>query len=86
MNNGDSKFFRDRNKELILSVSKDRNRIVTMISSFHSNDCVMKDRPKRDTEGNYDIIQQSIPRLIDDYNHLMGGVDLFGQKSSYYGI
>ena len=48
-------------------------RDVHMLSTFHSDTTVDKQRRTRSTAGGVETIQK--PSMVDDYNQHMGGVD-----------
>ena len=73
------------------------NSIVTMVSSFHTPYSVVtkerrKPRPTDTNKRHLDTVWPTgvhkvaveIPKVIDDYNHWMLGVDLADQLISYY--
>ena len=72
------------------------NNIVFMVSTIHNvTDKFKRGRRRpRQTATNKNHVKEvwgqnakvdiEIPRVIDDYNHWMGGVDLADQRISYY--
>ena len=48
-------------------------RDVTMLSTYHGDEMVTKRRRSRAAEGGIEEIQK--PRIVEDYNQHMGGVD-----------
>ena len=59
-------------------------RLVTMISTIHDNEMISKRRrTRRVDDGTEEILK---PKMIDEYNTYMGGVDKSDQLLSYYGF
>ena len=72
------------------------NTLVFVVSTLHRIDDIVKNvrRKPRITQKNKAHVEKvwgklgkiiiGIPKLIDDYNHWMGGVDLADQRIAYY--
>ena len=83
------KYFRSPSS-LTLCCWKD-NKTVLILSNFHNPEEIEKERRKRksdrkddETEENNHLETVSMPKVVDDYNLYMRGVDKFGQLSTYY--
>lgn len=59
-------------------------REVNMLSTYHSDDVIEKSRRSRHVGGGVETIKK--PRMIEDYNNNMNGVDLNDQNIKYYGF
>ena len=57
-------------------------RIVNMLSTYHGNEMIVKERRSRKVEGGTEKVKK--PRMIQDYNKHMGGVDKNDQMVLYY--
>ena len=58
-------------------------RQVNMLSKFHNADMIEKERRLRGTESGLEKIKK--PKMVEDYNMHMGGVDKNDQAVMYYG-
>lgn len=58
-------------------------RLVNMLSTHHDASMVEKERRTKESENGVEIIQK--PKMIEDYNKHMGGVDKSDQQVVYYG-
>ena len=76
---GEAKFWKSGN---ITAVTWQDKRQVHLLSSFHSNDMV--EIPPRRGEDQSICIQK--PKMIDEYNKFMNGVDKCDQLLHYYNI
>ena len=68
----------------LLALQWKDKRLVTMLSTIHNTDMVSKTRRIRQATGGIQEIQK--PKMIDEYNNYMGGVDKGDQLLSYYGF
>ena len=59
-------------------------RLVTMISTVHNDDMVSKRRRTKHATGGQEEIEK--PKMVEEYNSYMGGVDKSDQLLSYYGF
>ena len=59
------------------------NRMVSMLSTFHNDDMLVKRRQTRSTHTGIEEITK--PVMIEDYNQYMGVVDLSDQMLQSYG-
>ena len=59
-------------------------RLVTMISTVHNDDMVSKRQQTKHATSGQEEIQK--PKMIEEYNSYMGGVDKSDQILSYYGF
>lgn len=57
-------------------------RVVNMLSTFHGDEMMDKVRRNRTAEGGRETVKK--PRMIEDYNRHMGGVDKNDQMVLYY--
>ena len=57
-------------------------RQVTMLSSFHNNEAIEKKRRTRKADGGTEMVKK--PKMVEDYNKYMGGVDRNDQMIKYY--
>lgn len=57
-------------------------RIVTMLSTFHDGELIEKTRRTRKADGGREVVKK--PRMVEDYNQNMGGVDRNDQMVLYY--
>ena len=57
-------------------------REVNMLSTYHSDDVIEKSRRSRNVGGGVETIKK--PRMIEDYNNNINGVDLNDQNIKYY--
>ena len=58
-------------------------REVCMLSTPHDDSVIEKRRRGRETTDGTEVIKK--PRVIEEYNNFMGGVDLSDQMVLYYG-
>ena len=76
---------------------RDNNVVLFVTTVGNLSDSITRDRRRpaasrtgasqtRKLFGNNIRLPLDIPKLIDDYNHFMGGVDQFNQLRSYYSI
>ena len=56
-------------------------RVVNMLSTYHGNEMIEKERSRK-VEGGTEKVKK--PRMIEDYNQHMGGVDKNDQMVLYY--
>jgi hypothetical protein len=83
----------------VLCIARQDNNMVTALSTIHTvhqpSDWIERDRKRpaktstnptitRKPFGDESVKKLSIPRLIDDYNHYMGGVDIPNQLRANY--
>ena len=59
-------------------------RDVHIISTYHGDDVIEKSRRSRAVAGGVETIKK--PRMIEDYNKNMNGVDQNDQNVKYYGF
>jgi len=59
-------------------------RLVCMLSTIHDDSMVTKQRCTRLVSGGVETIQK--PKVIEEYNQYMGGVDKSDQLVTYYGF
>ena len=57
---------------------------VNMLSTFHDDSMVSKQRRTRNAVGGQEVISK--PVVVEDYNQNMGGVDKSDQFVLYYGF
>ena len=62
-----------KREDRVLSLKWRDKRDVLMLSTFHDNSMVGKSRRSRMATGGVETIQK--PRVVEDYNQFMGGVD-----------
>ena len=53
-----------------------------MLSTFHNNETVDKERRSKNATGGLEIVKK--PKMVEDYNKYMGGVDRNDQMVPYY--
>ena len=70
-------------KNGLLALQWRDKRVVNMISTIHNSDIVTK---KQRTRQARDGQEDRKPKMIDEYNKYMGGVDKSDQFLSYYGF
>ena len=58
-------------------------RVVNMLSTHHDADMIDKERRTRARASGIEVIKK--PRMIEDYNQHMGGIDKSDQQVKYYG-
>ena len=58
-------------------------RDVNMLSTFHTDEVVQKSRRSRRASDGTEIVSK--PKVVEDYNQYMGGVDRSDQMVLYYG-
>ena len=56
-------------------------RIVNMLSTFQNNETVDKERRSKNATGRLEIVKK--PKMVEDYNKYMGGVDRNDQMVPY---
>ena len=71
-------------KNGLLALQWRDKRVVNMISTIHNSDNVIKKRRTRQARDGQEDIRK--PKMIDEYNKYMGGVDKSDQFLSYYGF
>ena len=59
-------------------------RDVTVLSSFQDDSSIMKRRRSRHATGGTETVKK--PKMVDEYNQFMGGVDRSDQQVLYYGF
>ena len=57
-------------------------RVVNMLSTYHGDESMEKERRNRNVVGGTERVKK--PRMIEDYNMHMGGVDKSDQMVLYY--
>ena len=57
-------------------------RVVNMLSTYHGNEVIERERRNRNVEGGRENVKK--PRIVEDYNTHMGGVDKNDQMVLYY--
>ena len=67
----------------ILCLKWKDKRVVNMLSTFHTDEIIDKRRRTRAAGSGIEVIKK--PKMIDEYNTYMGGVDRSDQMVLYYG-
>ena len=57
-------------------------RVVNMLSTFHNNETVDKERRSKNADGGVEVVKK--PKMVEEYNKYMGGVDRNDQMVPYY--
>ena len=57
-------------------------RVVKMLSTFHNNETVDKERWSKNADGGVEVVKK--PKMVEEYNKYMGGVDRNNQMVPYY--
>ena len=71
-------------EDSLLALKWADKRQVSMLSSVHNDDMMMKVRRTRRVEGGLEEVRK--PVMVEQYNQYMGGVDKSDQLLSYYGF
>ena len=53
-----------------------------MLSTFHEDEMVEKERRAKNANGGREMVKK--PKMVEDYNSYMGGVDRSDQMVPYY--
>jgi len=70
--------------DLLVALKWMDKRPVLMLSTIHDTSLVAKRRRSRLARGGTEEVQK--PKMVDEYNQYMGGVDKSDQLLSYYGF
>ena len=80
---GDVRYVRDAEKLFIQWKDK---RVVTLLSTFHNGSQFVNIERNTKQNGQHVVLALKQPKAIHDYNHGMGGVDVFDSKCAAYKV